>query len=304
VARDQLAAIKVFCRVVESGGITRAADALDIPKATASKLVAELESHLRIKLLNRTTRSVQATADGAAYYERISKWLRELNDIESSFDTNKVKPHGRISVDASAWVAATILVPALPSFYEEYPDIRIDLGVSDRTVDLIMENADCVIRGGNLSNQSIVGRSLGQTPWIAAAASPDYIRRHGVPDSPEDLAKNHKLIWYHLAASGRGVPFRFKEGEREFEIEGASALSVNESNAHLTAALAGIGVVQSFEWKLRPYLRSGELVSFLDDWSPGIYAFHVLYPANRFMNTRLRVFIDWLVKVFAEFDRS
>jgi LysR family transcriptional regulator for bpeEF and oprC len=289
---------------VKGTPITRAADALDIPKATASKLVAELESHLRIKLLNRTTRSVQATADGAVYYERVSKWLRELDDIESAFDSNRVKPHGRIVVDASAWVAATVLVPALPSFYEEYPGILIDLGVSDRTVDLIIENADCVIRGGNLTNQSTVGRSLGQSRWITAAASPDYLRRHGVPDSPEDLAKGHNLISYQLAASGRGVPFRFKEGEREFEIEGASALSVNESNAHLAAALAGIGVVQTFEWKLRPYLQSGELVSFLDDWSPGSYAFHVLYPPNRFMNTWLRVFIDWLFKVFGEFDRG
>jgi LysR family transcriptional regulator, regulator for bpeEF and oprC len=128
---DRFTAINAFCRVVETGGFTKAADSLDMPKATISKLVAELEAHLRIKLLKRTTRSVQVTADGVAYYERASRWLRELDDIDSAFDSERVKPRGRIAVDASAWVANTILIPALPRFYATFPDIQIELGVSD-----------------------------------------------------------------------------------------------------------------------------------------------------------------------------
>lgn len=298
---DQLTAIKVFCRVVETGGFIKAADALDMPKATASKLITALEAHLRIRLLNRTTRSVQVTPEGAAYYERISRWLRELDDIDSAFDRERVKPQGKITVDASAWVANAILIPALPGFYETYPDIQIDMGVSDRAIHLIRESTDCVIRGGDLADQTLVGRSLGASRWLTAA-SPAYLERYGAPVHPTDLAQGHFLISHQLA-TGRTTQFRFERDGKEVKVDGVSRLSVNESNAHLAAALAGLGVLQSFEWKLRPALRSGQLVSILDDWRPSAYPFHVLYPPNRFMNTRLRVFIDWLVEIFGELQQ-
>ncbi len=296
---DQLAAIKVFCRVVEAGGFTKAADSLDMPKATVSKLVGGLEDHLRVKLLKRTTRQVQVTPDGVAYYERVSRLLRELDDIDSAFDSERVKPRGRIAVDASAWVANAVLIPALPRFYAEFPDIQIELGVSDRTVHLIRENTDCVIRGGLLDDQTMVGRLLGESRWVTAA-SPAYLARFGTPGSPQDLAKGHLLIPHQLASSGRATPFRFLKNGEELQVNGGSQLSVNESNAHLAAGLASLGVLQSFEWKLRPYLASGQLVEMLQDWSSASYPFHILYPPNRFMNTRLRVFIDWAIRIFAE----
>ena len=296
---DQLTAIRVFCRVVETGGFTRAADALDMPKATVSKLVGDLEVHLRIKLLKRTTRSVQVTPDGAGYYERVSRWLRELDDIDSAFDSDRVKPRGRIAVDASAWVASTILIPALPRFYAKFPDIQIELGVSDRTVHLIRENVDCVVRGGPLGNQAMVGRLLGESRWMTAA-SPGYLERFGTPGHPGDLANGHLLIHQQVAVSGRPAPFRFEKDGVEVPVDGASTFSVNESNAHLAAGVAGLGILRGFEWKLRPSIASGQLVAVLEDWAPPPYPFHVLYPPNRFMNTRLRVFIDWLVQVFAD----
>lgn len=300
---DQLAAIKAFCRVVEAGGFTKAADSLNMPKTTVSKLVGELEHHLRIKLLKRTTRSVQVTADGTAYYERASRWLRELENIDGLFNDQRTKPRGRIAVDASAWVANTVLIPALPRFYAEFPDIEIELGVSDRTVHLIRENTDCVIRGGPLHDQTMVGRLLGESQWITAA-SPEYLLRYGKPLQPSDLSKGHLLINYQLASSGRAVPFHYSENGREFNIDGASRISVNESNAHLAAGLAGLGIIHSFEWKLRPFLASGQLIAFLEDSRPPPYPFHILYPPNRFMSTRLRVFIDWLIKIFAEFQEK
>ena len=300
---DQLAAIKVFCRVVETGGFTSAADALDMPKATVSKLVSDLEVHLRIKLLKRTTRSVQATPDGAGYYERVSRWLRELDDIDSAFDSDRIKPRGRISIDASAWVASTILIPALPRFYAAFPDIQIELGVSDRTVHLIRENVDCVVRGGALIDQAMVGRLLGRSRWMTAA-SPGYLERFGTPGHPADLADGHLLIHQQIAASGRHVPFRFEKDGVELPVDGASTFSVNESNAHLAAGLAGLGILQGFEWKLRSSIALGRLVALLEDWTPPPYPFHVLYPPNRFMNTRLRVFIDWLAQVFADVQEN
>ncbi|WP_213979423.1 LysR family transcriptional regulator [Sphingomonas sp. dw_22] len=299
---DQLLAMKAFCRVVETGGFTSAADALDMPKATVSKIVGELEGHLRVRLLNRTTRSVQVTKEGAIYYERASAWLQQLPDIDSVFDGERVKPRGRLAVHTSSWVASEVLIPALPQFQAEYPEIEIEIGVSDRSVHMIREGADCAIRGGELSDQTIISRLLGSSPWLTAAG-PDYLERHGIPRHPDELTDGHALIHYRLARTGRPTAFRFERGEDRVTITGRSILSVNESNAHLAAGIAGLGVLQSFEWKLRPAIKEGRLVPILTEWVRPNHPFHVLYPSNRYMNTRLRVFIDWLVKVFAEIYR-
>jgi DNA-binding transcriptional LysR family regulator len=299
---DQLSAMRAFCRVVETGAFTRAADVLDMPKATVSKLISDLETHLRVRLLNRTTRSVQATSEGAAYYERASVWLRELDDLDSVFAGANARPRGRLAVDASAWVASAVLIPALPHFRDEYPEIQLELSVSDRTIHLVRDNVDCVIRGGELADQTMVGRSLGRSKWLTAA-SPTYLDRYGIPQHPEELSRGHALVTYHLASNGRPTPFRFGRDGRELSVSGNSYLSVNESNAHLAAGIAGLGIIQSFEWKLRPAIALGELVPILSDWARPDYPFHVLYPSSRFMNMRLRVFIDWLVKTFAELDQ-
>ncbi len=296
---DQLLAMKAFCRVVETGGFTRAADALDMPKATVSKMVGDLEGHLRVRLLNRTTRSVQVTKEGAIYYERASAWLQQLPDIESVLDSERMKPRGRLSVHTSSWVASAVLIPALPRFREKYPEIQIELGVSDRSVHLIREGADCAIRGGELADQTMVSRLLGSSRWLTVA-SPEYLKRHGVPRHPNELGEGHVLINYQLARTGRPMPFRFERGEEVANIAGRSLLSVNESNAHLAAGIAGLGVLQSFEWKLKSAIEGGRLVPILTDWSRPNHPFHVVYPSSRHMSNRMRVFIDWLVKVFAE----
>jgi LysR family transcriptional regulator for bpeEF and oprC len=299
---DQLLAMKAFCRVVETGGFTSAADALDMPKATVSKIVGELEGHLRVRLLNRTTRSVQVTKEGTIYYERASAWLQQLPGIDSVFDGERVKPRGRLTVHTSSWVASEVLIPALPGFRKTYPEIQIELGVSDRSVHLIREGVDCAIRGGELVDQTIISRLLGSSRWLTVA-SPAYLERHGVPAHPDDLASGHVLIHYQLARTGRATAVRFERGKERVTMAGRSFLSVNESNAHLAAGIAGLGVLQSYEWKLRPAIEDGRLAPILKDWGRPNHPFHVLYPSNRHMSTRLRVFVDWLVKVFAELDR-
>lgn len=298
---DQLLAMRAFCRVVETGGFTRAADALDMPKATVSKVVGELEGHLRVRLLNRTTRSVQITKDGALYYERASAWLQQLPDIDSVFDSERVKPRGRLAVHTSSWVASEVLVPALGRFQNEYPEIELELSVSDRSVHLIREGADCAIRGGDLSDQTLISRLLGSSEWMTAA-SPEYLERYGIPSHPDELTDGHVLVHYRLARTGRPTMFIFERAGKRVTIAGQSRLSVNESNCHLEAGIAGLGIVHSFEWKLRPAIEEGKLVPILTDWIRPSHPFHVLYPSNRYMSTRLRVFIDWLVKVFAELD--
>lgn len=292
---NQLIAIRAFARVVETGGFTRAADSLDMPVTTLSKLVRELEAHLRVRLLQRTTRRVAVTAEGQAYYEKAGRLLRDLEDVDASFSAAHGSPRGLLRVDIGGSTARDVLIPALPDFMARYPEIRIELGVSDRTVNLISENVDCVIRGGALDDSSLVARHLGDAHLITCA-SPRYLKAHGVPAYPDELRNGHRLVSYLLPSSGRAVPFRFRGEEGAFEIKAEHRLGVNESNAHLAAAVAGMGLVQTFSYAAEPALRDGALLEVLQPWRPAPYPFHVVYPDNRHVTHRLRAFIDWMVE--------
>lgn len=294
---DQLQAIRAFARVVEAGNFTRAADSLDMPNATLSKLVQELEAHLGVRLLQRTTRRVTVTPEGQDYYAKASRVLRDLEDINSSFNIARSKPRGHLRIDVGGSTARDVLLPLLPDFLARYPDIRIDLGVSDRSVDLIGDNVDCVIRGGALDASSLVARGIGHATMVTCASS-EYLRHNGIPAYPEELRNGHRLVSYLSPRNGRAVPFRFeRDGERsELKIE--HRIGVNESNAHLAACVAGLGIIQTFSYAAGAALREGSLVEILADWRPAPYPFHVVYPQNRYVTHRLRVFIDWLVECF------
>ena len=188
---DQIAAIRVFARVVEAGTFTRAADLLQMPKPSVTKQVQQLESHLHVKLLQRTTRRVTVTPEGAAYYERISRVLAEIDDIEADVTSAQTRPRGRLRVDIGSSLANRILIPRLPAFNARYPDILLELGVGDRPVHLIGEGVDCVLRGGVLSDPSLVARRVAQMPYMTCA-TPDYLKRHGVPATPADLVGQRK----------------------------------------------------------------------------------------------------------------
>ncbi|MBD9504220.1 LysR family transcriptional regulator [Pseudomonas sp. BGr12] len=294
---DQLQAIRAFARVVEAGNFTRAADSLDMPNATLSKLVQELEAHLGVRLLQRTTRRVTVTPEGQDYYAKATRVLRDLEDIDSTFNIARSKPRGHLRIDVGGSTARDVLVPLLPDFLARYPDIRIDLGVSDRSVDLIGDNVDCVIRGGALDASSLVARGIGQATMVTCA-SPEYLRHNGIPAYPEELRNGHRLVSYLSPQNGRAVPFRFeRDGERS-ELKLEHRIGVNESNAHLAACVAGLGIVQTFSYAAASALRDGTLVEILADWRPAPYPFHVVYPHNRYVTHRLRVFIDWLVGCF------
>lgn len=294
---DQLQAIRAFARVVEAGNFTRAADSLDMPNATLSKLVQELEAHLGVRLLQRTTRRVTVTPEGQDYYAKATRVLRDLEDIDSTFNIARGKPRGHLRIDVGGSTARDVLVPLLPDFLARYPDIRIDLGVSDRSVDLIGDNVDCVIRGGALDTSSLVARGIGQATMVTCA-SPEYLRHNGIPAYPEELRNGHRLVSYLSPQNGRAVPFRFERDGECSELKLEHRIGVNESNAHLAACVAGMGIVQTFSYAAGAALRDGTLVEILADWRPAPYPFHVVYPHNRYVTHRLRVFIDWLVECF------
>lgn len=296
---DSLHAIRIFNRVVETGSFTKAADSLDIPLATASRLVHDLEAQLRVKLLRRTTRTVSVTADGAAYYDRTVHLVRELDEVNSAFGTDHARPKGKIKVDTSASFGSGFLIPALPRFHARHPEIEIELCVSDRLIHMISENVDCAIRGGPMLDETVVARGIGHAAWTTCA-TPGYLARHGTPTTPDDLRAGHNMVNFVATRTGKVVPARFGDSNGVIQVDTRSFLSVNEGNAHLAAGLAGIGIIHSFDFKVRPHIEAGTLVPILESWRPPPYPYHVVYPQNRHLSQRLRVFIDWLVEICAE----
>lgn len=299
---DKFTAMQAFVRVVEAGNFTKAADTLSVPKPTVTRLIQTLEAHLETKLLNRTTRRVTVTPDGAAYYERAVRLLGDVHELEASMSRAKAAPSGKLRIDVGASIGRLVIIPALLDFHVLYPDIQIDLGVSDRPVDIIEENVDCVLRAGELTEQSLVARRIAQIHFLACA-SPAYLKQYGTPRHPRDLEQGHRTVGFFSPRTRRAYPFDFtKDGER-IELIGHPIVSVNDSNAYLAAGLAGLGVVQTAAAMAQPYIESGELVPLLSDWSSDPLPLHVVYPPNRHLSAKVRVFVDWVADLFAKSDR-
>ncbi|HEY0921499.1 LysR family transcriptional regulator [Rheinheimera pacifica] len=295
---DHLLAIKVFCRVVETGTFSRAADLLDMPKSTVTKLVQELEAHLRLKLLHRTTRRVTVTMEGAAYYERTTKLLHELEDIESNISNEQSTPRGRLKVDMASAIANFILLPALPSFMQQYPEIQLELGVSDTNIDLLTDNIDCVIRGGELNDTSLIAKRIAELTFVTCAA-PSYLKQYGTPQTPDELSSKHRIIYYRSRKTNRVVPLRFSNRQQSMEIQQqGSPLSVNDSTAQLTATLSGLGVSQLPLFMAQPFLDNGKLQLVLPDWQRAAFPLYLIYPPGRHLSGRLSTFINWVMAVF------
>jgi DNA-binding transcriptional LysR family regulator len=295
---DQLAAMRAFARVVEAGNFTRASASLEMPKPTVTKLIQTLEAHLRTKLLNRTTRRVIVTSDGAAYYERAIRLLADLDELDGSMTLSQAHPKGRLRIDVSASLALLVIIPALPAFHARYPDIQIDLGTTDRAVDLVGENVDCVVRGGELGDQSLVARRIGDMNFITCAA-PAYLDRHGEPRHPAELETKHHGVGYFSPGTGRFHAFDFAMDGESHEVSPRYVIAVNEGNAYVAAGLAGLGIIQAPEFIVQAHLETGALRRVLAAWTSEPVPLHVVYPPNRHLSNKVRVFVDWIADLFA-----
>lgn len=296
---DRIAAMQAFVRVVDAGSFTKAADSLRMPKPTVTRQVQLLETHLKTRLLNRTTRRLTLTAEGSAFYEGAMQLLSDMEELETSTSGARTKPRGRLRVDAGSTVSQTVLIPSLPDFMARYPEIKIELGVSDRPVDLISENVDCVLRSGEVTDLSMVARRLGVMNTVICA-TPAYLQKHGVPQHPRDLDDcGHVMVSLFSHRTGRPYPFTFEKDGEEIKIQGRYMLSVNDSNANLVAGLAGIGVVRVSYPMAAAHIARGALKPVLLDWRSDVIPVHIVYPPNRHVSARLRVFVDWVVELFA-----
>ncbi|TXH84377.1 MAG: LysR family transcriptional regulator [Pseudoxanthomonas sp.] len=296
---DRIDAMQAFVRVVETGSFTRAADTLQTSRTRVTQLVQQLEAHLRVKLLHRTTRRVSATADGAAYYERVGRLLADLDDAETSLSAASDAPRGRLRVDVPAPLASLIVVPALPAFHARYPDIQLDLGASDRKVDLIDENVDCVVRGGELTEPSLRARHVADLA-LGVYAAPAYLARVGTPAHPQALESDpHRIVGYRGARTGAPPAYAMQRGSEQVRVHGRHVLSVDDGNAYLAAGLAGLGVLWLPQYMARTPVARGELVPLFEDWQLAPMPLYVAFPPSRHVSRKLRVFIDWIVELLA-----
>jgi LysR family transcriptional regulator for bpeEF and oprC len=293
--------MRTFARVVELGSFTRAAISLALPKASVSTVVANLEGELGVRLLNRTTRHVSVTLDGAAYYERVVRILAEIEDTEASLKSASSAPRGKLRLDMPTLIARLVLVPALPRFIELYPEIELMIGASDRPVDLLEEGVDCVIRGGAQVDSTLVSRRLGDTRLLRCA-SPAYLDRHGRPTSVEQL-RQHRAIHYFASRTGKIWEFDYLDGTgASVELAMQHRLSFNESEACMEACAVGLGIAVLPSMQVQQYLAEGRLELVMPELESEPLPIFVMYPQSRHLSAKVRVFVDWIAEVFQTSD--
>lgn len=295
---DRFNAMRVFTRIVELGGFAKAADSLQLPRASVTVLIKQLEAHLGVQLLQRTTRQVSPTLDGAAYYQRCVRLLSDLEETEAVFSTRRQNPRGTLSVDMPSGIGRFIVIPALPQFTARYPQIELEIGLNDRPVDLIREGVDCVLRGGPALDESLVARPLAMMEQVTLA-SPAYLERMGVPTSLDELVAHHQMVEYVSSTSGKRFGLEFQLGSELRAINLPKRIAVNSADGYFAACAAGYGLIQAPHYHAMRQLAEGTLVPVLAELAVPEMALTALYPPHRQLSQRVRVFVDWLVELCA-----
>ncbi len=293
---DRFDAMRVFCRVVERRSFTLAAEDTGLPRSTVTDAIKQLEARLGVRLLQRTTRHVSPTLDGEAYYQRCLRILSDIEDAEGAFAG--ARPKGVLRVDVHGTLARHFVLPNLPSFLETYPDIELQITEGDRFVDLIREGIDCVLRVGTLQDSDMIGRRVAMLEEVTLAA-PAYVERFGMPTHPDQL-DGHRMIGFRSSATGGLLPLEFQIGGTVREITLPATISVNAAESYFAAAKLGLGLIQVPRYHAEEALQSGELLHILRKYPTTRTPVSMLYPRSRQLSPRVRVFIEWLVKIFGE----
>ncbi|MGF6775544.1 LysR family transcriptional regulator [Paraburkholderia sp. GAS334] len=297
---DRFQSMQVFTRIVELSSFTRAADALGLPRATVTHTIKQLEARLGVRLLQRTTRSVSATLDGDAYYRRCVRLLADLEETESVFTEASVKPKGKLRVDMQATLAHEIVLPELAAFCELYPELDLDIGFGDRTVDMVREGFDCVLRAGTPKDSTMVARRLAAMEQVTCASSA-YLDRHGEPKTLDDLA-NHWAVNYTLASTGRAWPLEFIVDGTRREVEMKGRISVSNADAYFSCCVVGMGLVQVPRYHAMRAIANGTVREVLRNYVLPTMPVSAMYPHHRQLSPRVRVFVDWLAGLFGQWD--
>jgi DNA-binding transcriptional LysR family regulator len=286
--------MRVFTRVVERRSFTHAADDLGLPRSTVTDAVKQLETRLGVRLLERTTRQVRPTLDGEAYHRRCLSLIADLEEAESAF--SGASPKGLVRLEVQGTLARHFLVPNLPDFFARHPDIELSMSESERWIDMIHEGVDCVLHFGHSPDIDMVERQVVILQRLTCAA-PNYFERHGTPTNPEGL-DGHRMVGLRSLPTGRLRPMQFMIDGGLHEVQLPATMSVNGTESFLAAALLGFGLVQMPRFHAEQPLANGTLVQVLHDYPPPSVPVTLLYPRNRQLSPRVRVFIDWTVRLF------
>lgn len=296
---DRLDSMRLYARIVELGSFTAAANDLDLPRATVTNAIKQLEARLGAQLLQRTTRCQRITHDGQAYYAHCLRLLADLDEVEADFRDAALKPRGRLRIDLPSTLARHMVIPALPEFCARYPQIELDIGTSERFVDLLREGVDCVLRVGDLPDSGLMGRRVA-TLAQATVASADYLRRHGEPATLADLQHGHLAVnWASPTTRRPDASLEFVVNRRRREVSLPARVTVSGVDAYLASCEAGMGIVQVSRYRIAGLLAAGSLREVLPGLPPPPLPVHVLYAPQRQLPARLRVFVDWLVELMA-----
>ncbi len=287
---DQLSAMRIFVRVIQTGSFSAAAREQNSTQATASKKVAALEQKLGVKLINRSSREQSLTEAGNDYFQHCLAVLSEIDEMEASVRSRTATPKGVLRITAPIPFVRLVLAPLIPEFLARYPDIEIDMPLEERHLDLISEGIDLAIRARKLEDSSLVAKPLFSNPLILVA-SPDYIARKGAPAVPEDL-KNHDCIVYTLNKALNNWHFRTADSEHAVAVSGAFRSNNGETN--LAVVLAGQGITQIPVWMVDEHLKRGELVQLLSEYETDFMPINIVYPQSHYLPLKVRCFIDFI----------
>jgi len=291
---DRLDAMRLFTRVVDRRSFTQAAHDLDLPRSTATQVVKQLEERLGVRLLQRTTRTVRPTLDGEAYYRRCLAILDDIEDAEGAF--RGATPRGMLRIEVQGTIARHFLLPGIPDFLDRHPGIEISMSESDRWVDVIREGVDCVLRYGALPDSDLIARTVTMLERITVAA-PSYLERYGRPESTADLP-GHRAVCLRSLTTGALTPLEFLQEEKLVRAEVPAPFSITGTESYREATLLGLGIAQLPVFHVERDLAEGRLVRILTDATVPSQPVSILYPRNRQLSPRVRLFIDWATQRF------
>lgn len=293
--------IVAFVRVVEAHSFVAAAQSLGMSPSAISKAVSRLEERLGARLLNRTTRSLSMTDLGTSFYERCRQALGQLDHAESEVSESRGVPRGRLRVDVPNSLGRRIVVPALPRFIAQYPELNVQMSMNDRLVDLVQEGIDAGLRVGTLSDSSLIARRVGMLRGVTCA-SPEFIERVGTPRSPDDLEPEHCIAMFKLG-NNQTREWLFRRADATQTIIPSASLSFSDPESAVAAAISGAGFVRSLDFTVEAHIATGLLVPVLEDWNDGAWwPVSVVYPQHRQPTAKIRAFIDFVAGLFPQTD--
>lgn len=293
---ELLQSMQVFARLAELGSFTRAADAMQIGRPQVTRAIQDLETSLGVRLFQRTTRTVRLTSEGERFYERVKDILGGVAQARAMFASPDSTLRGRLRVDIPTAFSQPGLIESLRNFSDLYPDIELALGVTDRTVDLIAEGVDCVLRIGELPSSSLVARRIGLATMVTCAA-PRYLEQHGEPKTLDEL-RAHRGVTFISGQNQRPLPWHFLDAGDEQTYVSRHGITVNESNAYVECGVAAFGIVQAPGITLDRFLADGSLVEVLRPYRPRPRPVSVLYPSRSHLAPQVHVFVDWVREQF------